>query len=168
MCNVDFKTESGQVCQNWEYVERVRSDPTELINGVDILPIIKYKDGRRKLLMIANYRPPVDRYCLEFPAGLMDNQDLIENATRELKEETGYIPEIVKEFDFSPIVYTDPYKSNEHSKIVLAYIDGDREENINPKQHLESEENIRVLLVDINDKFVESVKQIQEANNYII
>ena len=30
------------------------------------------------------------KYILEFPAGLLDNGDVEENATRELKEETGY------------------------------------------------------------------------------
>ena len=112
---------------DWEYVERVRKNENELSNAVDVVPIIKYSDGRRKLLLIANYRPPVDGYVIEFPAGLLDDDDIIENAKRELLEETGYTAEKVKELNFSPILFCDPWKSNERSKIVIAYIDGDSE-----------------------------------------
>lgn len=35
----------------------------------------------------------MDRYCVEFPSGLLDDSDVIENAKRELKEETGYVAE---------------------------------------------------------------------------
>ena len=46
---------------------------------------------KNKIIFIANYRPPVDSFVLEFPAGLMDNDNLEENALRELKEETGVV-----------------------------------------------------------------------------
>ena len=46
-------------------------------------------DGR--LLMIKQYRYPISRQITEFPAGGVDDADLLENAKRELQEETGYV-----------------------------------------------------------------------------
>jgi len=80
-------------------------------------------------MFIANYRAPMDRYCVEFPSGLLDDSDVIENAKRELKEETGYVAEEIFELDFCPVLCIDPWKSNEKTKIVVAYIDGDKPSN---------------------------------------
>jgi len=52
-----------------------------------VLPVL---DDR--LVMIKNYRYPIDEMVLELPAGLIDEYETpIETAERELEEETGYI-----------------------------------------------------------------------------
>lgn len=44
-----------------------------------------------RLILIMNYRPPVDAVCAEFPAGLVDDGESCGvAAVRELREETGY------------------------------------------------------------------------------
>jgi len=40
-------------------------------------------------MVIASYRIPLLQYILEFPGGLMDDDNVEENAARELQEETG-------------------------------------------------------------------------------
>ena len=60
---------------------------------VVILPIL---DGD-KTIFVEQYRKPVGKYLIEFPAGLVgDGEDFDENiklaAARELEEETGYYP----------------------------------------------------------------------------
>lgn len=47
------------------------------------------------MIVIANFRPPIRKFCLEFPAGLVDPAGTVmENGIRELKEETGYAASI--------------------------------------------------------------------------
>lgn len=54
------------------------------IDGVEIIPIFKKKDGSKDLVLIANFRPPLGKFCLEFPAGMIETNDYEENARREL------------------------------------------------------------------------------------
>jgi ADP-ribose pyrophosphatase len=45
----------------------------------------------RRILAVRQYRPAVERYTIEFPAGLVDaGETPLETANRELLEETGY------------------------------------------------------------------------------
>jgi ADP-ribose pyrophosphatase len=47
--------------------------------------------GDRKVVMVRQYRPAVERYTLELPSGLVDPGEIPEQAMRrELLEETGY------------------------------------------------------------------------------
>jgi ADP-ribose pyrophosphatase len=45
----------------------------------------------QRILAVRQYRPAVERYTIEFPAGLVDTgENPLETARRELLEETGY------------------------------------------------------------------------------
>ena len=67
------------------------------VYAVNILAIIKHKSKKSKILIIGNFRYPLNKYCLELPGGIIDKSDLsdddfhkaIEKAClRELEEET--------------------------------------------------------------------------------
>lgn len=68
--------------RQWEAVERVNC------NGIAaIVPITD--DGY--LILIKQFRPPLNSYVIELPAGLNDRNETLEAvASRELLEETGY------------------------------------------------------------------------------
>jgi ADP-ribose pyrophosphatase len=98
---------------------------------VEMIALLKNKETKiTYLILIANFRPPVNKFVLEFPGGIMDDGNLEENALRELKEETGYVGKI-SENSISPILFSDPWKSNESCKSLVVEIDED--ENKNPK-----------------------------------
>lgn len=70
----------------WEYVSRVR--------GMSAVAIEAIIDG--DILLVEQYRAPLKARCLEFPAGLIGDDDGGKDDTpeaaaiRELEEETGY------------------------------------------------------------------------------
>lgn len=68
--------------RQWEAVERINCDGI-----VAIVPIT----DEDEVLLIRQFRPPVNNYVIEFPAGLNDRGEKTEIAAlRELLEETGY------------------------------------------------------------------------------
>ena len=68
--------------REWESFERV--------NCKGIVAIMAVTDDK-EVLLIRQFRPPVNGYVIEFPAGLNDKGDTLEEAARrELLEETGY------------------------------------------------------------------------------
>jgi len=68
----------------WEYVTRAR--------GIRAAAILALDAGA--VILVEQYRVPLGKYCLEFPAGLIgdetDGEDALTSAMRELEEETGY------------------------------------------------------------------------------
>ena len=84
MLLLQFRDDKGNV-QRWEAVERVNC------NGVvAVIPVTR--EG--EVLLIRQFRPALNSYVIEFPAGLNDKgETLVDAARRELIEETGYTSE---------------------------------------------------------------------------
>lgn len=89
----------------WEFVERT--------NSTGIVGIIAVTNDD-KLVLVKQYREPLQKEVIELPAGLVgdiDNQESVETAAqRELLEETGYHAnklEVVGTFPVSPGLSTE-------------------------------------------------------------
>ncbi|MDA8238806.1 MAG: NUDIX hydrolase [Nitrospiraceae bacterium] len=73
---------SGVTERDWEAIERVGCD--------GIVGIVPFTD-EGEVVMIRQFRPPINRHVVELPAGLCDPGEKPEDAARrELIEETGY------------------------------------------------------------------------------
>ncbi len=90
----------------WEYVGRAR--------GIGAAVILAVEDGH--VLLVEQWRVPLQRRCLELPAGLVgdetEGEDIATSAARELEEETGWRAdriEIVGEFASSPGMVSETF-----------------------------------------------------------
>lgn len=100
-------------------------------------------------ILIKQYRPPIDQFVIEFPAGLIDPGETAEQtAHRELKEETGYEGKILR---ISPPLYSSPGILSEHCVLVEMEIDAALPINQNPKAVNEADEFIEVFVLPKNE-----------------
>ena len=82
--NISYTDRSGNT-RTWEGVERVNCTGI-----VTIVPVTAEGD----ILLVRQFRPVLDRFVVEFPAGLNDKNESLEDAARrELIEETGHTAE---------------------------------------------------------------------------
>jgi len=100
--------DASGVLREWESFERV--------NCEGIVVIVPVTD-ENKILLIKQFRPPVNSYVIEFPAGLVDRgETFVQAAQRELREETGYSAE---ELIF---LAEGPMSSGASGEILTAYV----------------------------------------------
>lgn len=130
----------------WELVTRGHNKD---IQGVDL--IVKVEEN---LLLNLEKRYPVDSYILAFPGGICENDDVIGQCLKELKEETGYIGQRENVSEIGPQVYVDPWKSTEKSRFVSLTVD------ITSKgpQELESLEDIHPILIP-QENLLENIQE---------
>ena len=105
-------------------------------DSATIIPV--FSDG--SLLMIEAYRRGVDKFLLDLPSGLIeDNEKPYQTAKRELLQETGYS---CRTLNFTGWLYTWPSKSNQKSYLFLA-----KGLEKTSRQNLEAIENINIKIV---------------------
>ena len=83
---------------NWEYVERVND-----VSAVVIMAVLP----NQELLLVEQFRPPVNCSVIELPAGLVGDdspENFLDAARRELFEETGYVAEKWQHIVSGPLV----------------------------------------------------------------
>lgn len=99
----------------------LRKDKVTVINGESYREIIEHRGGSvivpidedGNIVMVKQFRKPVERVCLEVPAGKLDpGEDPLTTAKRELEEETGITAKEI-------IHLTDIYPSVGYSQEVL-------------------------------------------------
>lgn len=98
-----------------------------------------------RLVLIRQYRPPVDAFVIEFPAGLVNAGETPEQAAaRELFEETGYHGRVLWA---GPQTASSPGMTSEGVRLVLVNIDETLPENRQPRARLDEGEEIEVFPV---------------------
>lgn len=126
---------------------------TVVSNGVEEIFDFIHHDGAAavlpvtaegKILMVRQYRNALDRFTLEIPAGKLDRpgEPMIECASRELEEETGYRSEHI---EYLMTINTTVAFCNEKIGVYIA------RDLIPSKQHLDADESIDVEAWEVRD-----------------
>ncbi|KAH8890110.1 hypothetical protein GQ53DRAFT_747607 [Thozetella sp. PMI_491] len=154
---IDYVDQIGKA-RTWE----VASRKTRGKAGVDAVAmgnILLHPSRPPSTLLVIQYRPPLDAYTVEWPAGLVDAEETPEEAAvREFKEETGYECRVLS---VSPVQAADPGLSSANMQLVMVEVqlkEGEEE----PIQRLEDGEHIQRVVVPLSefyDRLVEYSKQ---------
>ena len=114
-------------------------------DGVIIYSIVKDTDGAQKVVLIRQYRYPIDDFIYEFPAGLVDaGETYAQAAVRELKEETGLTLEpITVAPEYEKPYFTTIGMTDESCAAVYGYASGSV-----TRKYQEASEEIEVVLAD--------------------
>ena len=132
--------DSKGVARKWEAAQRQKAQA-----AVYILAVLKPSN---RLVVLRQYRAPIDAYCIECPAGLIDEgEEPSVTAVRELKEETGYVGKIEWQ---SGATCSSAGMTGEMVTIFRMTVDETLPENKTPQQHLDDGEEIDVNLIPLN------------------
>lgn len=124
--------------------------------AVVIVPLIDDGDSK-KLVVIKEFRVPLNDYEWGFPAGLVNKgEDPVEAAKRELTEETSLIvKEVIRS---SPYIYNTAGMTDESISMVYVKCEGKvskefLESSEDIETHIMNQEQVKELLEDKNKKF---------------
>lgn len=127
-------------------------------DNIDAVVICAYHKTYKKLVLIKQFRVPINDYIYELPAGLVDEkEDMIKAVERELKEETGLNLLSINEINSKDKVYLSPGMTDESVAFVYCLCDGEIS-----SEFLEEDEDIEAILVSR-----EEAKKILESNEKI-
>ena len=135
-------TENG-VERTWEAAFRPRRAEVGEADGVFVVAITN--EEQPSILLVKQYRPPAETYCLEFPAGLVDPKETaVAAGLRELTEETGYQGTLLADVG---VGFLSPGLTNESCKVIVVLVD--MADNDVPTQNLDHGECIEVQKVPV-------------------
>ena len=141
LSRIQFKLNSSDKAHNYEVCERIDNH-----GGVDVIALVEYPDRPTEIVLVLEYRVPMNNFCVGFPAGGMEAGETSANAAiRELREETGYTGQIIS---ISPPLASLQSMTSSIGYLVRVRIDGTQYPHP-PAQSLDPTECIQVIKVPV-------------------
>lgn len=136
----------GETVKEYDYVSRnvglkeINQKPYQS----NAVTIFVFNKDQSKMLLIKEFRFPINDYVIASPAGLIDDgEDFKTAALRELYEEIGYSPEQVTITSTLLPSYSSVGLTDEQTASVFVTVD----DSVKPKQNLEGTEDIEYFWV---------------------
>jgi ADP-ribose pyrophosphatase len=153
-------TDQTGTARTWEAASRKTRARSAGVDAVAMGNVLLHPSQPASTLLVIQYRPPLDAFTVEWPAGLIDEGETAEEAAvREFREETGYECKVV---GVSPAQAADPGLSNANMKLVMVEVRLGEGEPLLPEQRLEDGEHIQrvvVPLAELYERLVEYSRQ---------
>jgi ADP-ribose pyrophosphatase len=123
--------------KSWQIASR-QNEPKCLSGNYhrpDAVVIVPFHTVRDKMVIIREYRVPLDDYEYGFPAGLVDDGESVEQAARrELMEETGLT--VSRFIKISPPIYSSAGMTDESVAMVYVECEGEPSNSANTDSEL--------------------------------
>ncbi|KAK6086136.1 NUDIX domain-containing protein [Seiridium cupressi] len=159
---IEFTDQMGKD-RTWEVATR-KTRGKAGVDAVAMGNILLHPSKPPSTLIVIQYRPPLDAYTVEWPAGLIDADETAEQAAvREFKEETGYDCRVLS---ISPVQAADPGMSNANMQMAMVEVqleEGDEE----PEQRLEDGEHIQRVVIPLSE-FYDRLVEYSEQERMIV
>ncbi|CAK4654319.1 hypothetical protein LEN26_012691 [Aphanomyces euteiches] len=131
----------NKVERSYISVERTTRPATADVDAVLVLPLLRRPGHDAQAVLIRQFRPPLDNWAIELPAGLIDEGESVESTVvREIKEETGL--RVTKFLSVGPPIVNDQGITNGSCRFVVVEVEDDSADV--SQQQLEATETIQV------------------------
>lgn len=161
--DVEYKNKQNED-RHWMVASRKNEDELKEVylegkeDKIDAVVIAAFHESENKLVLIKQFRVPINNYIYELPAGLVDNDESMESTVaRELKEETGLDLLKINYVKSRQKVYLSPGMTDESVAFVYCTCEGELS-----NEFLEDDEDIESMLIS-----KEQAKEILKSDEII-
>ncbi|KAK4444343.1 NUDIX hydrolase domain-like protein [Podospora aff. communis PSN243] len=160
---IEFIDQLGKP-RTWEVATRKTRSARAGVDAVAMGNILLHPSRPPSTVIVIQYRPPLDAYTVEWPAGLIDEGETPEEAAvREFKEEVGYDCKVVS---VSPVVAADPGMSSANMQLVMVEARLEEGDEL-PEQRLEDGEYIQRVVVPLSE-FYERLVEYSKKDRMVV
>ncbi|CAI6239678.1 unnamed protein product [Periconia digitata] len=159
---IEFVDQTG-TARTWEVATR-KTRGKAGVDAVAMGNILLHPSKPPSTMLVIQYRPPLDSYTVEWPAGLVDAEETPEQAAvREFKEETGYDCRVLS---VSPVQAADPGMTNANMQLVMVEAELGESDEL-PEQRLDDGERIERVVVPLSE-FYDRLVEYTEKPRFVV